>query len=318
VTDHSPGPSSGPTPPQATDLFGALSARQDAAVERLTQAVAKVMAEAARTDAAARAAQVESLEGVMARIVREAAVQTGLVERAGQTSQADAEALRSALSTGFNRVGDRITEALRSEVTRLETALAPRAEIADSVVSAVRDQLLAAVRELEQDTVSTLDSGFASMRATLAEVAHDGRSSFDAVVALGTKGLEPLRNDLMAVTEVVGAELTALRQVIETAAHKETGDEDERAERLRTELIVSLGALQEAVRSPVEALAEAFGQSVQSLLDAMRAEATAREASFAAVAHQVDQLTASTKAIAGAQDELRRLVAQLWGGEVES
>ncbi|HEV7886571.1 MAG TPA: hypothetical protein VGO92_03365, partial [Acidimicrobiales bacterium] len=77
------------------------------------------------------------------------------------------------------------------------------------------------------------------------------------------------------------------------------------------------GALQEAVRSPVEELAQAVGQSVASLLDALRAEATAREAGFAAVARQVDELAASTKAIAGAQDEVRRLVAQLWGGEVD-
>jgi hypothetical protein len=279
VTEHPPGPLSGPTPPQATDLFSALAARQEASVEKLTQAVAKVLADAARADTANRAAQVDSFEQAMHRLVQETAtastrrevdarrsdaelirseltkllgsVQRDIVERLGQAASADAEALRSALSSGFGRVGDRVTEALRSELTRLETALAPPSEVADSVVSALRDDLLAAVREVSVQTTDVLESAFAAMRSTLAEVAHDGRSAADGVV--------PLRSDLMAVTEAVGTELASLRKVVESASQRDVREDEARAERLHTELIVSLGALQESLRAPVEELALALG-----------------------------------------------------------
>jgi hypothetical protein len=333
VTDPSPGPPGGPPPPPGTDLFSALAARQDASVEKLTHAVAKVLAEAARADTVTRAAQVDSIEAAMSRIVQQTAaastrreldarrsdaesirseltkllgtVQRDVVERLGTASAADAEALRSSLSSGFSRVGDRVTEALRSEVMRLETALAPHGEVADKVVSALRDELLAALREAAAESTDALDSGFAAMRSTLAEVAHDGRSAAEGVV--------PLRTDLLAMTEAMGTELAALRTAVETAAKRDAGQDEERAERLRTELIVTLGALQESLRSPVETLAASLGESVQSLVDATRAEAAARGEAFEAMQRQVDELAVSTKAIAGAQDELRRLVAQLWG-----
>ena len=383
MTDRAPAVASGP-PRELADLFTVLAARQDAAVERLTHAVARVLAEASRADTATRAAQVDSIQTNVARIVQEAvtngsrhevearrvdteslrsdlarrldAVQSGIVDRVGQSTAADSEALRSVLSSGFTRVGDRVTEALRSELTRLETALAPPDEVADSVVSAVRDELLAAVRQVAQDTSAVLEHGFTSLRTTLAEVAHDGRSAAEGVASLGPQGLGPMRADLRTATEQLSADMASVRGAI-AAAQSEADGSEERAERLRTELVVTMGALEESLRRPIsslrapiealwgtteaaaaaataqaqatailqadlakglEALQTSIARSVAELAEASRTEAVARQAGFAAVQRQVDDLTAATRSIADAQTELRRVVAQLWGGDEPS
>jgi chromosome segregation ATPase len=138
------------------------------------------------------------------------------------------------------------------------------------------------------------------------------------------------------------------------AAQTEADGSEERAERLRTELVVTLGALEESLRSPItalkapiealwapteaaasaaaaqvhataslhtdltrglEALQASVGRSVEQLVEATRAEAAARQAGFAAVQRQIEDLVSATRSIAEAQAELREVVAQLWGGE---
>jgi hypothetical protein len=332
-------------------LLAELGDRQDRAVERLTAAVAKVLSEAAHADAQARTERIAEMERTLLHAIDGAAgraatadraarhedaeslrrelsallgaLQAGIVDRVEQASGAEAQALRSALSTGFNRVGDRVTEALRTEVTRLEVSLLERLpQAADGTAIDPREELLAALGQIGTQLTATLERGFESMRATLAETSHDSRAAADGITAIIGQGLEPLRGEVATTSERVAQRMGELRAAVAEAAATDRSLTEAQVEKLRVQIASSLGKLEDAYRGHVDALQapiEKATAAVEAASMARALEATTIHdelaAGLAAFSSRIGELADSVAAVERAQAELRRLVGQLWGDE---
>jgi hypothetical protein len=306
-------------------LIAELGARQDRAVERLTAAVAKVLSEASRADQQARAEQMAAMERVLLHAIDGAAarasaadrqarhddaeslrselagtlgaLQAGVIERVGHASSADAQALRRALSAGFDRVGERVTEALRTELTRLQVSLLERLPQApDGTVIDPRQELLSELQRIGGELTSALERGFGSMRSTLAEAAHDGRAAADGVAAIVSK-------------------VADLSQTVERTADAERSLTDARVDKLRTELAVSLGALEQAYREPVEALQAPLHKATAAVEAASMARALEATTIHDEIAAGLTELAGRLEALEAELQRLVGLVGQLWGGE---
>jgi hypothetical protein len=289
--------------------------------QALLHAIDGAAARGATADRAARQRDAESVRTELATLL--GALQSGIVDRLEQASGRDAQALRAALSSGFDRVGDRVAEALRTELTRLEVSLLERLpRAADGTVIDEREQLLATLEKIGAQLTATLDRSFAAMRTTLAETAHDGRAAADGVQAILGQGLEPLRAEVTAMTERVAQRMAELRTAVTEAAGTERSLTAAQVERLRVQIEASLGGLESAYRGHVDALqapSDKATAAVEAASMARALEATTIHdeiaAGLAAVGDRVDQLARSLTEVEQAQADLRRLVGQLWGEE---
>lgn len=272
-------------------LLDAVTDRLDDGLDRLVAAIARVLADGARSDAALRSAEVDALRAE-------------LIAEIGRASAADAEALRSALADGFARVEQRMAVAIRAEVARVGGIASAPSPGREGEVGEGGEAPAPAPTQVDPASLLPVRQDLGTLSQQLNGVAQHLAQELAAVRAVVA---DQLPADLAGLSATVAASVAAGRQEVE-----------DRAERLRTELVVSLGALEEAVRTPVESLrgpVHALLAPVEALRAPVDGLAAGQAAGFAALRREVADLAGAVAAIAAAQAELRSLVAGLWGIE---